>query len=403
MGSKMHVLVMPSENFVGPMGGIFQRHLAHALKLKCDKVGVLSAGFVPFHMLFDAYPYLSFENEDGVNVYRRYIRLVIPGRIANEVYFRRLVGVWLKLFEKYLREQGRPDIIHAHNCLYAGLAALKIKEKYGIPYLITEHSSAFARRLVTRRQAELVRVVLNHADAITVVSTAFGKLLRTMFALGSRPVTTIYNVLDGEFEKNEAAPQALHRKRNMFTFAHIANLVPEKNQSDLLRAFADKFKGDNLFQLRIGGDGPMRRSLERHSRELGIKKQVGFLGRLDRGEVLREMCNCDAFVLSSVVETFGVVLLEALACGKPIVATRCGGPEEIVTRDNGMLVPAKDPAALAEAMQSIFLNIDKYDANHIRNDCLARFGREAFLKRLLDIYRRILDNKTQGDSLESMR
>jgi glycosyltransferase involved in cell wall biosynthesis len=99
------------------------------------------------------------------------------------------------------------------------------------------------------------------------------------------------------------------------------------------------------------------------------------------------MQNCDVFVLSSIVETFGVVLIEVLAVGKPVVATKCGGPEDIVNQDNGILVPTKDVHALAEAMYNIYLNINKYDASLIRNDCISRFGKDSFVEKLRHIYK----------------
>lgn len=74
-----------------------------------------------------------------------------------------------------------------------------------------------------------------------------------------------------------------------------------------------------------------------------------------------------------------------------MVTTKCGGPEDIVNQDNGILVPTKEVHALAEAMSNIYLNIDKYCASIIRNDCLSRFGQDSFVKRLTTIYAGIRD------------
>lgn len=395
VGVKMHILILPFQNYLAPesLSGIFQRQQAHPLKRRGIKVGIVSAGFVPFRKLLTPYPYRPFENEAGVMVYRHFIRLIIPGRIANQIYYKRLISLHLHLFVRYLKEQGRPDIIHAHNCLYAGLAALAIKAKYGIPYLVTEHSSAFARNLVSKHQARLVRSVLKNADARTVVSIKFGELLQTRFGAAAAPLTPIFNILDERFEHPQGLLPKPPARGASFTFLNIASLDVKKNQAGLLRAFADAFKGAQAVQLRIGGTGLERQHLIRLAAELGIAEQVCFLGGLDRASVFREMSACDAFVLSSTVETFGVVLIEALACGKPVIATRSGGPEDIVHQDNGVLIPAQNIAALAEAMRELRLNIDKYDAAHIRNDCLARFGQEPFIRRLLNIYQDILDKR----------
>ncbi|HUV60021.1 MAG TPA: glycosyltransferase [Desulfatiglandales bacterium] len=377
------------------MGAVFQHQQSHALERKGIKVGVVSAGFVPFKRQFSAYPYPSFEEDDGVNTYRCYKRILVPGRIANEVFLKYLVGLYLNLFERYINEQDMPDIIHAHNCLPAGVAALKIKEKYGIPYLITEHSSAYARDMISVRQAVLIREVLKNAAIKTAVSTKLGGMLENLFGTDASPIYPIFNILDNRFEKKGNILRATKKDRDIFTFLNIANLNANKNQSDLLEAFARVFRANGKVQLKIGGDGSLRRQLETQAKKLGLEGQIVFTGFLSRDRVLLEMRNCDVFVLSSIFETFGVVLIEALACGKPVIATKCGGPVDIVNPINGLIVSTKDIKALADAMSKIYLAIDKYVANPIRNDCLARFGEDAFVERLKNIYASILGKRKE--------
>jgi hypothetical protein len=142
----MHVLIIPSEHYVtqgAPLAAIFQHQQAHALNEKGIKAGIVSAGFVPFRKMLTTYPYPLYEMDDSVNTYRCYKKIFIPGRVSIKVFWKYLVSLYLKTFEKYISEQGLPDIVHAHNCLFAGVVALKIKEKYDIPYLITEHSSLY--------------------------------------------------------------------------------------------------------------------------------------------------------------------------------------------------------------------------------------------------------------------
>lgn len=103
------------------------------------------------------------------------------------------------------------------------------------------------------------------------------------------------------------------------------------------------------------------------------------------------MNSCDAFVLSSNVETFGVVLIEALSTGKPIITTNCGGPRDIVNELNGVLVPVGDKEALASAMVNMAKSISKYDPDMMKADCIQRFGRDAFFERIEGIYARIIN------------
>jgi teichuronic acid biosynthesis glycosyltransferase TuaC len=197
-------------------------------------------------------------------------------------------------------------------------------------------------------------------------------------------------MLDGRFEDQQSMLAPVQGNGDPFTFFTLAALEPNKNQSGLLDAFAMAFQDSDSVRLRVGGDGSLRRRLKAKARRLGIAGRVVFTGSLGRADVLREMKRCDAFVLPSLVETFGVVLIEALACGKPVVATRSGGPEDIVTARNGLLVPPANATALAEALQRARTQFDQYEPMHIRTDCLDRFGREAFVARLRAVYDRVL-------------
>lgn len=395
----MHILIVPSEHYVTkelPLASIFQHQQAHALKEGGFKVGVVSAGFVPFRMNFKTYSYPPFEQDNGINIYRCYKKTFIPGRISIKIFSKWFVDLYLKKFKKYIGLHGKPDIVHAHNCLHAGVVALKIKKQFDIPFVITEHSTAYARGLISNQQGKLTKVILKNADAITVVSTELGKLLENLYGADARPNYPIFNILDATFEKGKHLLEVANNNRELFTFLSIGSLESKKNHVDLLKAFACKFKNNMKVKLKIGGDGPLRNQLENGAKKYGIHNQVVFTGLLSRNDVLNEMLDCDAFVLPSLVETFGVVLIEALALGKPVVATKCGGPEDIVNQDNGILVPTKEIHALAEAMEDIYLNRERYDENKIRSDCLARFGKDAFINRLQSIYTSVLEGRKKG-------
>jgi glycosyltransferase involved in cell wall biosynthesis len=168
------------------------------------------------------------------------------------------------------------------------------------------------------------------------------------------------------------------------------SLDENKGHSDLLYAFARSFKQKNNVQLIIVGEGPLGQKLKSLSHELGINQQVTFLGKIDHEGMLAEMSACDALVLSSRYETFGVVVIEALACGKPVVATRCGGPEWIVHEGNGLLVPVRDIAALGHAMLAIKNSAHRFDSRQIRQDCIARFGEKTVIRLLSEVYSQIL-------------
>jgi len=108
-------------------------------------------------------------------------------------------------------------------------------------------------------------------------------------------------------------------------------------------------------------------------------------------EELRELIrNSHAIVCSSHVETFAVSVAEAMACGKPVVVTRSGGPEDYVTDESGIIVPPGDPAALAAAMQQLQANYERYRPETVRAVCVERYSDEALVNRLEAIYRGLL-------------
>jgi glycosyltransferase involved in cell wall biosynthesis len=142
-------------------------------------------------------------------------------------------------------------------------------------------------------------------------------------------------------------------------------------------------------ELRIGGEGELEKQLKDKVQELNLS-QIIFLGRLSRNQVEYEMLNSHAFVLSSDVETFGVVLIESLALGKPIIATRSGGPEYIVNGKNGFLVEPKNVDDLSNAMLSMIEKYENFNPKSIQDDCFENYGPKVIGKKLIEIYKEAL-------------
>jgi len=186
------------------------------------------------------------------------------------------------------------------------------------------------------------------------------------------------------FTPGETPSDRLHPKKRFLT---IALLTHQKGINYLLQAASLlRTKVDHPFEIVIGGDGTERRQLEQLASSLGLTDICRFVGLLDQNQVLDWMRWCDVFILPSIHETFGVVLGEAMACGKPVIATRCGGPEFVVEEGCGLLVPVADAHALADAMEQFLLNRVQYDPVLIRESVCRRFGEEAFLRNIEMIY-----------------
>jgi glycosyltransferase involved in cell wall biosynthesis len=261
--------------------------------------------------------------------------------------------------------------------------------------VITEHSSAYARGLLKKWQISLAQQAFSAADVRVVVSPELGRILEQCVGSAVTPWQWLPNMVAKEFQAEYKPPT---KQRNRFRVLNVGLMTENKGQLDLLEAFAEALRHNPLAELVIGGDGPVRGRLEAAADRLGVKDQVQFLGMLDRHQVREQMRQADVFVLSSHYETFGIVAIEALACGTPVIATRCGGPDCILNDGDGLLVPPRDPAALAAAMRQMSESIECYERASIAAACRRRFGGQVLAERLTKMYTDVLDRTKRGQT-----
>ena len=310
---------------------------------------------------------------DGLPIYRRAAFTALP-RLP---YRNPLVwtGCGMKLAERYIDENGRPDLVHAHSCLNAGVLALALNRRYGISFVLTEHSVGPARPRWWER--DLIKRVIKRANRCIAVSPHLAALLEEHYPGSSWQY--LPNVLGEAFLAAETSA-AVPASELGFIFLCVARLSPEKGQALLLEGFAKAFSGSPEIRLRLVGDGPSLSDLKQLSRRLGVAAQVDFVGALSSARVRAEMQAADALVLASRFETFGVVVIEALACGLPVVCTASGGPDHLVEPSNGLLVRCGDAAALCEALLQMRCRAAVYDRAGIRVDAISRYGPTAFAR-----------------------
>lgn len=386
----MHVLIIPSWYPETPedVDGIFFRLQAQALQRSGLKIGVTAPVFrsmrgKPASVVNGGYGIRSYTEEN------------IPTYVYKSMYFfprlpyldrHRWVRAGWKLFEHYVRDHGTPDIIHAHSMNHAGILAQQIHAKTGIPFVLTEHSSTYARKLIRNWQRPAMLQSAQQCSARIAVSKDFCRLLETE-----------YGGLDWQYIPNSLSPAFIrpvdlaNKPKNAdFTFCSVAHLNYNKGFDILLPAFAEALKIHPDLKLKIGGTGLIASQLHNLAAELGLENSVEFLGGLQNDQVLDLMFRSDAFVLASRNETFGVVFIEALSQGLPVAATRCGGPQTIINENNGILVPVGDVQALAGALVSLYENRGRYDAQTLRADCLNEFGEEAVVRQITAVYKTIL-------------
>lgn len=386
----MHILIIPSEHFVTqiqPLGGIFQYHQSKALNNVGHQIGVLSVGYITPRYLVSKYIYKKEEKKENINIKREYKQLYFPHRyIPFKVLKSNYIKMADKLYKEYIKEFGIPDIIHAHNFLYAGIIAKFLKDKYRVNYVITEHSSSFVRNKLSSEKIKSIEDVAKNASKVTAVSSSFNNILEEYTKTN---IDLLPNIVDNFFFQKKFQDKI---SKN-FIFLHIASLDKNKNQELLIKSFEKIAKLNHNVYLNIAGSGYMKKYLESLVKKLDIQKQVNFLGRISQEKVRDEMMKSNCFVLSSNFETFGVVLIEALACGLPLIATECGGPKDIVNKKNGILIKTNNQLELKKAMLYMYENSYKYDREKLRNDAKERFGEKAFIENVIKYYKVRIDNE----------
>ncbi len=383
----MHVMVVP-RGLYGvprlPFAGVFERHQVAALRLGGVDVGVLSGGVITTRHLGRRFPYASSDVFDGVVVYRAPRRAYLPARWQDPLNSaKRSYRLVRQAMDHYLEAQGRPDVIHAHNHVSGGVLARLIHEDYGIPYVITEHSSIY---ISDPSAVVRARPAIDHASEkaarVIAVSEHLARHLRPILPADvAARMTVVPNVLDPTLQRRPLAVPG----QGPITIGALGNLVPGKNYGLLLRSFAraDLPEGTRLV---IGGDGPQRGALISEAESLGIADRVTFAGPLDRDGVAKLLEQSTIFAHTSDFESFGVVLIEALACGVPVVSTASGGPDDIVTPDLGRLVPVHDADGFARALAEVARDRAMYSSMTIRNTVRERFGPETFARTMTGIY-----------------
>jgi glycosyltransferase involved in cell wall biosynthesis len=301
-----------------------------------------------------------------------------------DIEYKALGKRYFRIVEKYIEAHGiSGDLVHAHFVWPNGYVAVGLKEKYGIPCIVTAHGyDIYDLPFRDDEWEEKIKNVLDCATAVVTVSTTN---LNCINKLGIK--TSIFLIPNGfkndifhRLDKNECRKK-LGLPQNRKIVISIGNLVEEKGQKFLISAMT-KLKDKEILCFLIGR-GPLRKSLFHQIQKNKMSDRVKLIGGISHNEIPLWLNACDLFVLPSKRESFGVVQIEAMACGKPVVATINGGSEEILNSSVGILVESENDEALAEAISNALES--SWDEKFIA-DYSNRFSLEFLSKKLLMVY-----------------
>jgi glycosyltransferase involved in cell wall biosynthesis len=307
---------------------------------------------------------------------------------------RRIVG--------QIRREFPFDLIHAHFTYPDGVVAAMLGRVYGIPTVITEHVlwlPWIRREPLVRRQAAWA---VSACDAHLSVSDAVRRHVADVVgpAVPRSRLRIVPNVVEERLFA--ARPPELPRIPGQILFVGVVRAA--KGMDVLLHALAELRQQRPDARLVVVGD-PFYRAYQKEAErlqaladQLGVADIVRNMGGQPPSEVARLMAESSVVVLPSRRESFGSVLIEAMACGTPVVATRCGGPEEVVTPEVGLLVPPEDRSALTAALVYVLDHPHAYDPATLRRSALDRFGPAVVARRLADQYVEVLSRSSAGRS-----
>lgn len=384
----MHILILPSWYPAYPedIRGCFFRDQALALLKAGNQVGVVANEFRSlknWKTIFSCKHGFFYENDSGINTIRFKTMLWFPKvpfliNTLNTVFGKQ--GV-----EKYVEKYGKPDIIHVHSCLYMGEIAQYIKTKYQINYIVTEHSSGYIRDLYTPYQLQVTKEILNNSSCNIAVSSQMAKFFMNKFETSSK-WEVVPNIVNPIFFEKKLEERKSNNNR--FKFINVAFMNENKRQINIVKAYHKLIQqGFINIELDLIGEGEEKSALEKYVKD-NMLTNINFLGLKDRYFIAEAMSKSDCFILSSNFETFGVVIIESLASGLPVISTKCGGPEDILVEENGLLVEKNNIAELAEAMVTMLSS--KYDKNKIRRSCYEQYSEEAVTMKLKYIYQKFV-------------
>lgn len=260
---------------------------------------------------------------------------------------------FLRRLDDVIRTE-RVDLVHAH-LLTSGVYGGLVGRLRRVPIVVTLHGGADFGPGV-RSRAVKVRLLSAFSTKVVVVSESLRRLVRTAGVNAGR-IDVIYNGIDTRRfapGSDRSVREALGIDDSVVLVGAVGNVRPAKDYAVLLRAAARLRSSRVRYHFVIAGEasGPLFAQLKRLRRELGIDDVVTFMGF--QQDVARVLRNLDIFLTTSSSEGFSLTTIQAMACGVPVIATRCGGPEEIIDNGaTGVLVPASSPDAAADAIHDL--------------------------------------------------
>lgn len=370
----MNVLFIPTwysaHDAAVMQAGVFHYEQAMALKKYCDVVL-----YYPFDRTLNC-PFLKAE-ERGLVTYRRKMRSNVAARFADYVGdFRRI------------QKETKIDIIHAHVGSEAGLIGVVLGKLFHIPVVITEHNPIELSNLGSRKSWLKNQLAYKNSDANICVSGDSMERLQKIFP--QCRFSVIYNgIID---PRSAEYGSVCYRREGVTNCCIVAAFYSKeiKGYQYLLPAIRDMVQSGEKILLHICGGGDYLDYYKQMAKELGIADNCIFYGQCDREKVYSILSQMDFSISASVFECSGVSVQEAMLLGKPLVVTRSGGANSLVTEETAIVVDRESVPALVEGISGMIDRLSSFDSEKIRDYAYHHFEIDQVSRRYMELYRKLL-------------
>lgn len=320
--------------------------------------------------------------EDGVRICTVSVPY-FPARMRMDLpKFRFLV--WKKLLAAAESVSGFPDVIHIHfPAMITSFPAVRLYQKRGAAVAVTEHWTKVLQKALNRHEKQQLTRYAGAADAFICVGEPLREAVREL--TGRRDIEVIPNVSAPCF-----AP-VKRKQHEKFTFIALGRMTPVKQFDRIIEALAEVVRDPAYARVRLilAGDGKELPKLKKLAVRLHVANKVKFTGLLTSEQAARALQNSDALICFSRLETFGVPVIEAWSCGKPVIASDALGFLEYWEDALGEIVSHDDTGALAAAMKRMADTAGQYSAEYIASFAREHFSEDAVIKQLDRVYARI--------------
>lgn len=360
---------------INNMQGSFELEQAKMLAKHCNSVAYIACVFHPFKKV-KKWGFCHWQ-EDEISIFT-YSQIYAIERMKLHLEPFKAV-VWRKLLNQVEQETGVPDVIHVHypSNITVAKDILEYKKK-GAKIVCTEHWSQVLKNAIDFYEREQLKLYADNADAMLCVGSPLRDSVKEI-TNSKRNLYVVPNIVNEMFRPTKY-------KREGYNFIAVSALFPIKQFDRIISAFAMRFQNQNNVKLTIVGGGPEEAHLKHLAKELGVENQVVFTGKRDRSETAFLVASSDALICYSNCETFGVPIIEAWACGLPVIATTAAAVRDGWDEKLGVQVSPYDLGELQNAMQYVYEHRSEYDPKYIAQYAAEHYSENTVYEMLMNYY-----------------